>query len=117
VNGPRQQIGNTRAQLSDVENAYARLVSEGAFNQPSGTRKWDATAQQAYYSYSPPWKRYPSTPIGYLTFEDEQSILAKGQWVKANGVGGTIIWTINYGCTNKANGNNPLLTAVKNAFK
>jgi GH18 family chitinase len=59
----------------------------------------------------------PGTSIGYLSFEDEQGILAKGQWVKANGIGGTIIWTINYGCTNKANGNNPLLTAVKNAFK
>ena len=116
VTGPRQSIGNSGSQGDDVENSYARLVGDGAFGQPGGARHWDDLARQSYYSYSPAWNRYGNTPIGFLSFEDERSIAAKGQWVKDNGVGGAIIWTINYGCTNSSTGANPLLAAVKAAF-
>ena len=33
----------------------------------------------------------------YIAYEDEQSILAKGAYSKANGYGGIIIWTIQEG--------------------
>jgi len=116
VDGPRQGLRDSHAQGSDLENNYRRLVSDAAFSQPGGTLHWDDQAKQSYYSYSPPWKRYGNTPIGYLTFEDERSIAAKGQWVSEHGVGGAIVWTLNYGCTNDATGANPLLDAVKAAF-
>jgi hypothetical protein len=55
----------------------------------------------------------------FLTFEDTQTVAAKGVWVKNNGYGGTIIWTINegpqypYGTDGYAN---PLLDATARAF-
>lgn len=116
VSAPRQSLGASDAQPDDVENNYRRLVAEGAFTQPGATYHWDAVAKQSYYSYSPAWNRYGNTPITYLTYEDEQSIAAKGQWVQDNAVGGTLVWTINYGCTNAATGANALMNAVKNAF-
>jgi hypothetical protein len=117
VNAPRMTPGNSKLEGADVENAYMELVKDGAFNQPSGKIKWDSAAKQAYVTYSPAWKRYPQTSIGYLSFEDEQSIAAKGQYIKANGIGGSMIWVINYGCTNANNGDNPLLAAAKAALK
>jgi GH18 family chitinase len=116
VDGPRQGLRGGHAQGSDLENNFRRLSSEGAFTQPGATRHWDERAKQSYYSYSPPWRRYGNTPIGYLTFEDERSIAAKGQWADAQGIGGAMIWTVNYGCTDPATGANPLLQAVKDAF-
>lgn len=116
VDGPRQSLGGSHAQGSDLENNYRRLSSDAAFSQSGGALHWDDLAKQSYYSYSPPWRRYGNTPIGYLTFEDERSIAAKGQWVAEHGVGGAIIWTLNYGCTNPGAGTNPLLDAVKDAF-
>lgn len=117
VNAPRQTVGNSKLEGADVENAYVNLVKDGAFKQSSGQYIWDSVAKQGYYKYLPPWKRYPGTVVGFLSFEDEQSIAAKGQWIKANGIGGSMIWTINYGCTNPANGDNPLLDAAKAALK
>lgn len=117
VTAPRQPLGLSKAEGNDVENATRNLIAEGAFKQPNGTVLWDVAAQQSYVSYSPPWFRYgPSGPaIGYLSFEDRKSIAAKGQWVKANGLGGTIVWTINYGCL-VGTTINPLMAAVKKAF-
>lgn len=47
--------------------------------------------------------------------EDEQSIAAKGKFVKETGVGGTILWTINYGWLPRTQ-TNPLMDAVKESF-
>ena len=47
--------------------------------------------------------------------EDERSIAAKGDWVTETGVGGTILWTINYGWL-PGSGTNPLMDAVKESF-
>jgi GH18 family chitinase len=117
VNAPRQPTGNSKLEGADVENAYMELVKDGAFKQPNGQIKWDSAAKQSYVTYSPPWKRYPQTSVGFLSFEDEQSIAAKGQYIKTNGLGGSMIWTINYGCTNAGNGDNPLLSAAKASLK
>lgn len=116
VTGPRQALGGAGALADDIANNYQRLVSDGAFSQPGGTLHWDPVARQSYYSYSPAWMRWGNTPISYLSFEDELSIAAKGDWVRANGLGGTIVWAVNYGCTNPATGANSLMAAVKAAF-
>ena len=54
-------------------------------------------------------------PAGYLSYEDPRSIAAKGAWVRSTGVGGTILWTINYGYLPSSR-TNPLLAAVKSSF-
>ncbi len=55
----------------------------------------------------------------FVTYEDATSIAAKGAWVKAQGLGGTIIWTISEGYVASGVGvaaQNPLLEATKTAF-
>jgi len=114
VTGPRQDIGSARAQGSDWENHYRRLVEDGAFTQPNGTYHWDDVAKQSYITYAPAWNRWGVQPITYLTYEDERSIAAKGDWVRQNGVGGTLVWTINYG--EKPTGGNSMMPAIKTAL-
>jgi chitinase len=56
-------------------------------------RRWDSNARAAYLSL-------PSPDVNgcrYVSFEDEESIRAKGAFSKAEGYGGTIVWTINQG--------------------
>jgi chitinase len=68
-------------------------------------RKWDSTAQSAYLSLPSP----DSHGCRYYTFDDPQSIQAKGAFAKNNGYGGTIVWTINQGT-------NALTQALKAGF-
>jgi chitinase len=79
-----------------------------------GTRQWDNAALAPYLSLS------ASNPhdCTYVTYEDEQSIAAKGAWAKSQGLGGVIIWTINEGYlpTAARGAQNPLLDAMHAAF-
>ena len=54
----------------------------------------------------------------YLTYENAASIAAKGSYVRAQGLGGTIIWTIGQGYRPALPVADPnqLLRAVKAAF-
>jgi chitinase len=55
----------------------------------------------------------------FVSYEDATSIAAKGAWVKAQGLGGTIIWTISEGYIASGatvQAQNPLLEAMKTAF-
>ena len=54
--------------------------------------------------------------VTWVSFEDERSIAAKGVWARAEGIGGTVLWTINEGCLDPATGENPLLGAAQRAF-
>lgn len=100
---------------NDNSWSYSIVNAAGYFN--GGTRIWNDEAKMSFYSY--PNGRtgthpYNSSTIGMLSCEDPQSIAAKGEWVKATGLGGAIIWTINYGSTNGVN--NPLMDAVRQSF-
>ncbi|MFN7955187.1 MAG: glycoside hydrolase family 18 protein [bacterium] len=116
VTGPRQPIGaSSWAQSGDWENNYVRLVEDGAFAQASGTVHWDDVAKQRYVSYAPAWMRWGNTPITYLSYEDADSIAAKGAWARTQGLGGAIVWTVNYGYL-PAQGHNALMEAVRAGF-
>jgi chitinase len=90
---------------------------------------WDTTAKTGYLSwpaaFTPDWSDQYGTGTSpptaqFLTFEDIATVNAKGQWVKANGYGGVIIWTINEGTQYPYGGDgyaNPLLDAVSQAFR
>ncbi len=90
---------------------YKRIL---ALAQQGGTHHWDPVAQASYITFS--------TPVGndgtirWISYDSPEAIAAKGQYVKDHGYGGTIIWTINQGCTDPVTGANPLLDAVKGAF-
>jgi hypothetical protein len=120
VTAPRQpiaQVPGCVVQSDDNENMYRKLVLDGAFRPAAaGVKTWDDIAKQDYITFSPPWARYGTanpTKITYLTYEDERSIQAKGDYVKAQGLAGTIVWTLNYGFEGMLN---PMMDAVKTAF-
>lgn len=55
---------------------------------PTTLRYWDATAQV-------PWLYNPETQI-MISYEDEQSISAKAQYIQAHQLGGMMIWELAY---------------------
>ncbi len=117
VTGPRQSLQGMQGWMDngDWENNFQRLVADNAFGQPGAVYHWDDVAKQSYITYTQPWLRGPNTPVTYLSYEDERSIAAKGQWVREQGLGGTLVWTVNYGHLPLQNAN-PQMQAVKQAF-
>lgn len=117
VTGPRQSLDGMQGWMNngDWENNFQRLVNDNAFGQPGAVYHWDDVAQQSYITYTQPWQRGPGTPVTYLSYEDERSIAAKGQWVRAQGLGGTLVWTVNYGYLPLQHAN-PQMQAVKQSF-
>lgn len=105
--------------VNDVTWNYAQLAKHGYLS--NGIYGFEASSQMGYRTY--PGGGYTPTTrntgaTGYVSYEDETSIAAKGAWSQSTregeGAGGTIIWLVNYGTTNGVN--NPLLFAVKKAF-
>ena len=120
VTGPLQFSGTARVPLSDLP--YGASLTNGGgvlswfYNQPGTTYIYDdGLPQQPSISIRgglvpPGWS---GPPITWVTYEDEGSVAAKAAYVKANGLGGVIIWTLNQGATDPATGGNPLLDSVK----
>lgn len=117
VTGPRQSLAGMQGQDNngDWMNSLNRLLEDNAFGQPGATYHWDDVAKQSYISYSQPWWRAPNVPVTYLSYEDERSIAEKGKWVREQGLGGTLVWTINYGYRPQE-GTNPSMQALKQSF-
>jgi len=117
VTGPRQSTqGMTGwANNGDDVNNYQRLFEDNAFGQPGASYHWDDAAKQSYISYSQPWWRASDAPVTFLSYEDERSITEKGNWVRAQGLGGTLVWAVNYGYRPELNANPPM-QAVKQSF-
>lgn len=131
VTGPRQVLNGARLEADDNALAYNMLVELGYL--ANGTYAFDTRAQAAYRTYTgaayPRGFRPSVAPhdrraaAGFLSYENAESIAAKGAWVRSprTGVGGTIVWTINYGYLQGSGpggsrGSNPLLAAVKCSF-
>jgi len=129
ISGPRQSTaGNGIYEFQDPAMSYSELDRLGYFEH--GSLHWDEEAQSTYRTYvdaEHPGGYVPEeldgdgnprptrNASGFLSYEDERSIAAKGAWVEETGVGGTMLWMINYGWLPRT-GTNPLLDAVKGAF-
>jgi chitinase len=109
VTGPRQNVGGAKVVASDNVMSWSHIA--GAYFSTAAYR-WDDAAKAAYLSF--PQAAGPEG-CNFVSYEDDASIAAKGQWVRANGYGGTIIWTINQGYV-ASSATNPPLDAVKRAF-
>lgn len=103
-------------QADDVEWRYSQLVAGGYLSTPLCSSRWDDAAKMPYRScpggFDPgaAWSN-----AGFLSYEDERSIAEKGSWLRANGYGGAIIWTLNYDSL-PVSGPGPLLDATRRAF-
>ncbi|HJU39979.1 MAG TPA: glycoside hydrolase family 18 protein [Tahibacter sp.] len=110
VTGPRASGGTIVA--SDNAMSYRNIV-EGYWQ--AGLRVWDAAAQVPYLSSAAPLGAQQCT---FVTYDDAQSIAAKGAFVRANGLGGAIVWTVAQGYLPSlpAGQRDPLVQAIKSAF-
>jgi chitinase len=108
--GPDQALGASTVAASDGfgNMSYRDILTA---YESATARHWDTTALVPYLALS------GSNPHActYVTYEDAQSIGAKGAWVKAQGLGGAIVWTINEGYVPSAasGAQNPLLDAMR----
>lgn len=117
VTGPRQSTESNKIfEVDDVALRYSELVRMGYLT--NGTYAWDEIARSSYRSYAgggytPAGSK--RNKAGFLSYEDPASIAAKAAYVREAGLGGTILWAINYDYL--PNGTSPLLAAVKQEFK
>ncbi len=105
---PRQELADGSVAAEDSLMSSSIIATEYA---PGMTRVWDADAQVPYLS--------SAAPVGkagcqYISYEDPQSIAAKGDFVKRKQLGGVIIWTAGQGYV-AATGTNPMLSSTYEA--
>ena len=115
ITGPRQDTTHNEIfEVQDRPLRYSELARMGYFSR--GTYTWDELSKVGYRSYPGGFSPAGSgiNPAGFLSYEDELSIAAKGIYVRQTGLGGTIIWAINY--DHMPDGSSPLLGAVKRNF-
>ena len=111
--GPRQAIGTGVSLVaSDNTMSYANIMSS---YYDAAARRWDDLAKVPYLSFTTP--KGPQQ-CNFVSYDDEQSIAEKGAHVKANGLGGAIIWTIGQGHLPNApaGSQDPVLKAAYNSI-
>jgi chitinase len=109
VSAPVQSLGSSQVAASDGMMAYRNIMA-GYYS--AAAYHYDATADVPYLSLSGGDNAESCT---YVSYEDATSLAAKGAWVKTQGLGGVIIWTISEGyISSGANvqAQNPLLEAL-----
>ena len=112
VTAPMQALGASQIVASDGAISYVNVLSTYA---TAGSSHYDAAAEAPYLALtgSNPQK------CTYISYEDPQSIAAKGTWVKAQGLGGVIAWQLAEGfVASGANvtAQNPLLEALRTSL-
>jgi chitinase len=121
VTAPHQSTEEANARISDNYASYSNILR--LYHEESA-RRWDDTAKAAYLSWETPKEisepTWATPPIAttYVTYEDTQSIAEKGAYVNAQGLGGTIIWTISEGYLEwlTSGEKDPLMKMTKSAF-
>jgi chitinase len=89
LTGPRQTVGSGVTMLAgDNAMSYANIMSQYYL---STARVWDDAAKVPYLSFTTP--RGPQQ-CNFVSYEDEQSVTAKGAYVRGAGLGGAILWTV-----------------------
>jgi chitinase len=113
VTGPRQTIGAGAGIIgSDNTYSYHNVVLQYYL---AANYHYDTTADA-------PWLgsaiAFGPNNCNFLSYENAQSVTAKGAYARQNGLGGTIIWTIGEGYVPEQVGQeNALLQAVNAAFQ
>jgi chitinase len=92
--------------------SYANIMQQ--YYQPAA-RTFDSIAKVPYLSSA---AGLGPQDCNFISYEDAESIAAKGAYVRSKALGGTIIWTIGEGhiATAPAGSRDPLLVAVRQAF-
>lgn len=112
VSAPRQSITSASLVAGDNTMSYTNIMQS---YYATSARQWDGAAQAPWLGFA-----LPTGPAGctFISYEDTQSIGAKGTWLKSAGYGGAIIWTVNQGYLPWAasGSRDPLLVAAFDAI-
>lgn len=108
VSGPGQALRGATIVADDGVMSYAHIVRSYA---NGATSRWDDAASVPYLSFA---DATGPEGCGYISYENERSVLAKTAYLASEGFGGVIIWTINQGYIADAAParRNPLLAAL-----
>lgn len=106
--GPLQSLSGATYVGSDNTMSWSNIM---ASYYTTAAERWDASAQVPYLSFAT-----ATGPSGctFVSYENVQSVTAKGDYVRNNGLGGAIVWTIAQGYQASApiGQRNALLTAA-----
>ncbi|MBI1862576.1 glycoside hydrolase family 18 protein [Candidatus Microgenomates bacterium] len=108
VNAPLQSWTTPPAWQDDIP--FYSLMDA---NYPAANNKWDDVAKVPYISID----GSGTTQDQFISYENEQSLTEKINYIKSSGIGGMIIWELNsgYRANLPAGQRNPLLSAIKTA--
>ncbi len=116
VTGPRQVIGSG-AGITGSDNTFSYSTIVTQYNTPANAANYhyDSTSEMPWLGSA---TAFGPNSCNFLSYENPQSVAAKGAYANRNGLGGTIIWTIGQGyiSTASAGQQNALLDAVNTAF-
>lgn len=90
VTGPRQMLG-ADARRNEQHLTYARIISE--FVSPISER-WDVMAKAPYLTFP---GSENADGCGFVTYDSPLSAFNKGRFIRDEGLGGVIIWTLGQG--------------------
>jgi chitinase len=108
VTAPVQSLGASQVVAGDGTMAYRDIM--GSYYS-AGAYHYDSSADVPYLSLS----GANAESCTYVSYEDATSLAAKGAWVKAQGLGAVIIWTVSEGYMSagaSVQAQNPLLEAL-----
>jgi chitinase len=113
VTAPVQAIGASQIAASDGTMSYRNIMAN---YYSSADYHYDSAADVPYLTLS----GSNAEDCTYVSYEDATSIAAKAAWVKTQGLGGIIIWTISEGYVASLGttvaAQNPLLEAMKTSL-
>lgn len=99
-------LGATKSNTNGLDKSYTSLYKEFIKNSPSNgwVKYWDDVCKQPYLVNTGTQQM--------ITYDDEDAILEKCKYVKANGLKGAMIWELSRGFIPGATDPNPLLTKL-----
>jgi len=109
VTTPSQALGGSTVAADDNTMSYRNIL---ASYYAASAYHYDMAAQAPYLTLS----GSNAQKCTYVSYEDATSIAAKSAWIKAQGLGGVIIWTISEGYVSSGAtvaAQNPLLETMR----
>lgn len=108
VTGPSQHLNGATIAASDNTMSFTNIMTS---YYSAAAHQFDTTAKAPYLSFS---MATGPAGCGFVSYDDAQSIGEKATYLKAQGLGGVIMWTINQNYLPGAavGQRNPLLSAV-----
>ena len=110
VTGPGQFTTGATIVAADNEMSYTNIMRD---YYDAEHYRFDETAGAPYLTFAT--GRGPRK-CSFLSYEDEKSLQLKGAYIKQQGLGGAIMWTVNQGYRPDATDKNPLLKALYRAI-